>query len=790
MILLLGKNNCRPLNCLPLFDRVIMKRNADECGFSRRRKSERKRKGRSASGFVFSSLLSLAFLFLFSFAGVEAQIATATATVGSEEEETFAVKSYVNGTVAVVSKTEILIDASVVRVPSDVYIAALEDDSLDLTGDVGYDLDKVEAQLTKLSDTLANVKLLSASDAGNVQCNRDGTKEMRFDFESKAFDATHCVCKDQFVGDLCETAVGALPGDYTDFIAAVNECLTVDPVHGICPDSAFGVMSDWDVSLVSNFAEAFKSRSTFNANITGWDTRSVVDFTGTFESCQAFNQDLSRWSTSTATSMSRMFFSATEFDSDLSGWDTSKVAKLDYSFAYASKFKGVGLSNWNTAKVTTLEGTFYGAAVFDENISSWTTTKVKNMNLTFATYYGGAHAFNQPIGTWDTSSVTAMETTFYSNPNFNQNLKWNTSLVESMYGMFGYASKFNGELATNEALGYWGTGSVKDFSTMFARSSFNQDISGWDTSSAEDMSYMFSGVSSFNQDLSKWDVSKVTTFKSTFNDCQNLDTDLSQWDVSSVMSFQQTFTKAYLMNSDMSLWNTAKVTNMYGMFQYARTFNSPIINWDVSKVTDMRYMFYGALAFQQDISSWTGTAATTAQSNMFLGATAFEAKFACADAVTGPASSCDTIKSTWLITAYSYLGEGECRQSDGSYPIKFSKGYYDLNPHTSGTNAEQALDRCKAKCFAFAWCLAAEVVLRDIWDTPECRLITDWNAYVVESTNTFQNNQWGGTQSIDGENYQTYCNGGSSPCSSSNVFDGGKLNSRDGYHCYIKTASI
>ena len=210
--ILLGKNNCRPLNCLPLFDRVIMKRNADECGFSRRSKSERKRKGRSALGFVFSSLF-LAFLFLFSFAGVEAQIATATATVGSEEVETFAVKSYVNGTVAVVSKTEILIDASVVRVPSDVYIAALEDESLDLTGDVGYDLDKVEAQLTKLSETLANVKLLSASDAGNVQCNRDGTKETRFDFESKAFDATHCVCKDSFVGDLCETAVGALSGD-------------------------------------------------------------------------------------------------------------------------------------------------------------------------------------------------------------------------------------------------------------------------------------------------------------------------------------------------------------------------------------------------------------------------------------------------------------------------------------------------------------------------------------------------------------------------------------------------
>ncbi|CAL6324728.1 unnamed protein product [Bathycoccus prasinos] len=138
---------------------------------------------------------------------------------------------------------------------------------------------------------------------------------------------------------------------------------------------------------------------------------------------------------------------------------------------------------------------------------------------------------------------------------------------------------------------------------------------------------------------------------------------------------------------------------------------------------------------------------------------------------------------------YSYLGEGECRQSDGSYPIKFSKGYTDLSPHTSGLNAHNAIVRCKAKCIVFAWCSAAEVVLRDIWPTPECRLVTDWNAYVVESTNTFQNNQWGGMQSIDGENYQTYCNGGSSPCSSSNVFDGGKLYSRDGYHCYLKTAS-
>ena len=43
-----------------------------------------------------------------------------------------------------------------------------------------------------------------------------------------------------------------------------------------------------------------------------------------------------------------------------------------------------------------------------------------------------------------------------------------------------------------------------------------------------------------------------------------------------------------------------------------------------------------------------------------------------------------------------------------------------------------------------------------------------------------------GGPGIDGENYQTYCNDGSSPCSSSNVFNGGSLNSREKYYCYVK----
>ena len=72
----------------------------------------------------------------------------------------------------------------------------------------------------------------------------------------------------------------------------------------------------------------------------------------------------------------------------------------------------------------------------------------------------------------------------------------------------------------------------------------------------------------------------------------------------------------------------------------ASAFNQDIGSWNTAQVTDYEYMFKYASAFNHDISSWTGSAATSAQTDMFLDATAFQAKFSCTNAVTGPANSC------------------------------------------------------------------------------------------------------------------------------------------------------
>ena len=69
-----------------------------------------------------------------------------------------------------------------------------------------------------------------------------------------------------------------------NFQDAINECLSTNPVDGLCSDSEYGVMPDWDVSNVTNMDGPFR-----------------------FNNLSEFNVDISEWVVSNVTNMSDMF---------------------------------------------------------------------------------------------------------------------------------------------------------------------------------------------------------------------------------------------------------------------------------------------------------------------------------------------------------------------------------------------------------------------------------------------------------------------------------------------------
>ena len=133
---------------------------------------------------------------------------------------------------------------------------------------------------------------------------------------------------------------------------------------------------------------------------------------------------------------------------------------------------------------------------------------------------------------------------------------------------------------------------------------------------------MFIHASAFNQDIGSWNTAT---------------SDYYAMDVCYASAF----------NHDIGSWNTEKVTHMGSMFYRASAFNQDIGSWNTAQVTDYGiYVSVPLLRSTKTFPSWTGSAATSAQTNMFLDASAFQAKYTCG--TSGPASSCNVIESTWI----------------------------------------------------------------------------------------------------------------------------------------------
>ena len=120
----------------------------------------------------------------------------------------------------------------------------------------------------------------------------------------------------------------------------------------------------------------------------------------------------------------------------ISTWNTSQVTDMSFLFGVRHGWME-GDSQYNGCVLST--------ASFNENISAWDTSSVKNMESMFC----GASAFNQPLGDWSVDKVTNMCGMFQGAWAFNQPIgDWSVDKVTNMCwinmcGMFGGAWAFN-----------------------------------------------------------------------------------------------------------------------------------------------------------------------------------------------------------------------------------------------------------------------------------------------------------------------------------------------------------
>ena len=239
---------------------------------------------------------------------------------------------------------------------------------------------------------------------------------------------------------------GQTPITDANFAQAIETCLSTHPVTGMCSDSEYGAMPDWDVSSVTDMSDAFVNQTNFNADISSWDVSNVTDMRTMFFGTN-FNQHIGNWDVSNVTYMQSMFWGS-PFNQDIGNWDVSNVTAMGYMFFENEAFNQP-IGDWNVGNVTEMNLMFYDALEFNQDIGNWDVSNVTNMVSMFLS----APSFNQDIGNWDVSNVTNMNQMFRFASSFNQDLTgWCVSNISSEPSLFS-----DGSPLTQSNKPIWGT---------------------------------------------------------------------------------------------------------------------------------------------------------------------------------------------------------------------------------------------------------------------------------------------------------------------------------------------
>ena len=291
--------------------------------------------------------------------------------------------------------------------------------------------------------------------------------------------------------------------DDTNFKDAVEACLSESAEDGRCVSygtvtTGFGIMEDWDTSLVTDMSFTFGANRSYSAD---------------------FNADISRWDTSGVKTMRGMFNAATTFNQEIGSWNVSQVTDMSSMFEDAENFN-MTISDWDTSMVTSMERMFAGSISFSQPVLLWNTSNLENTTNMFleATAFMSLHACSED-GPPESCACAECLTDF----TFNSSLA--SCLAEDPeYGLcenFGASSGFG-------VMPDWNVRHVADMRGAFKdRSTFNGDITLWDTRSVTTMESMFQNAIAFAREISDWEGFAANTpqsgiFLELFNSTQIL----------------------------------------------------------------------------------------------------------------------------------------------------------------------------------------------------------------------------------------------------------------------------
>lgn len=350
-------------------------------------------------------------------------------------------------------------------------------------------------------------------------------------------------------------------------------CSTLKVVPKFIPDGGSG-----SVSAITSLKNSFNGCSVFgstsyipgdagdNVELADWHTAGVTTTEGMFEGAAAFDKPIStstdKWNMSSCVNMANMFYGATVFDQNITNWAVSSVSNMSQMFRDASAFDQA-ITTWNTSGLVIAFGMFQGASTFNQDIGTWTVDSVTTM----ADMFHGATLFDRDISSWVTTEVKTMNEMFKDATAIGSSTQgpgsdWDVSNVQDMAGMFENAVGFNVDI------GPWDTVNVTTMARMFkGATTFDQDITtninDWKVHLVTDMSFMFNGATNFSEPLYNWDTANVKDMTSMFESATTFNEDVGLWDVRSVTSFASTFKNATQFNKNIRIWETDSIVIPY-----------------------------------------------------------------------------------------------------------------------------------------------------------------------------------------------------------------------------------